>query len=654
MKLIPKLVTTLLFLFACSSSMSAQSPLPGAGLGTGEDELDLSELSLEELMNIEVTVASGGKTKQKLNSVPAAVYVLTGDEIRRAGHSSVQEALRMVPGFQVSHWTNSMWDVTTRGYGPGLSLTNSAYLNQLLVMIDGVPVYTPLFAGVWWALQDIPVRDIDRIEIIRGPGGILWGANSEHGVVNVITKNAADTSGTALRTWVGGENQHYGASHTLRLGDKAHLRVWSRMSEYEDPDNPFGDYPQRWTMNTAGFRADWESDDGIQYNLWTRAYRGRFRNIGFDLVFFNPFSSLNDKDGGQIAFNRTNPETGEKWSAWYQLDNQDIQTHVDIDIKQYDIEYSRQLQFGENHQVSYGAGFRYIYSKVNGDDPFYLDFAPGTRRLQHTRAYLNDTIKTSESTRLVLGLQLLDNEFTGFEVQPSIRGTWQPDDTTLLWGAVSRAVRTPSLEETSLTQDSRFIGDPDFESEELLAGELGTRVTAGDWGLFDLALFLNDYEKLHNTTFDGVFSSQISNGAAGNSYGGELAVDLKPTDRWSLRGAYSRLFMEFNNLGDTDEVVVDEYSPRELFNLRSYYDLTDELELDIGVYMVNGLSENFDIAEYWRGDVRLGYKPSETVEISVGVQGFDDPVRNEFDSFDGRRRQFYFTLDWNPGRRVVD
>jgi len=636
-----------------AAAQSFQDPLPGAGVGI-EDDLDLTELSLEELMALEVTVASGGKSKQRLADIPAAVYVLTGDEIRRAGHSSVQEALRMVPGFHVSHWTNPMWDVTARGYGSGLSLTNSAYLNQLLVMIDGVPVYSPLFAGVWWALQDVPLNDIDRIEIIRGPGGIMWGSNTVHGVVNVVTKNAADTNGYHAGVWYGAEDQHYSARRGVPFGENGNVRVWGKVSNYDDPDNVFAGYPQRWTLNTTGFRADWGDDDGIVYNLWGRAYEGRFRNIGFDLIFFNPYSSLNEKDGGQIAFSRTNTETRERWSVWYQKDSQNIQTLVDIDIQQIDVEYSRQADWGDRHHFNYGLGFRHIDSYLFGDDPFWEDFDPRHQTQNNLRAFATDTIDVSTTTQLVLGLQVEDNEFTGIEIQPSLRGTWRPVDSTLVWGAISRAVRTPSLEEVSLTPDSRFIGDPDFESEELLAGELGARWQASERAAFDLALFFNDYENLHNRDFDGVFADQISNGAAGNGYGGELAVDLKPTDRWSIRTAYSRLQERFNNLNDTNEVTTDHYSPRELFNVRSYYDLTDALELDMGVYRVGGLKDFYKGAEYWRGDVRLGYSPCESLKLGIGVMNVDDPSHSEFDEFDNIRRQAYVTLDWMPGRRNVD
>jgi iron complex outermembrane receptor protein len=183
---------------ALAAALLLALPLSAPALAAARDgeEDDLSSLSLEELLDIEVTIAS--KSKQKLSDVPAAVYVITGEEIRRSGHSSLPEVLRMVPGFYVSHWTTGAWDVTSRGFGPGTSVTNGAFLNQLLVLIDGVVVYSPLFAGTWWPLQDLDLGDVDRIEIVRGPGGILWGSNAVHGVVHIITKHSSDTQGFKL------------------------------------------------------------------------------------------------------------------------------------------------------------------------------------------------------------------------------------------------------------------------------------------------------------------------------------------------------------------------------------------------------------------------------------------------------------------------
>ena len=626
------------------AQMEASATLPASDL---EDE-DLTELSLEQLMNIEVTVAS--RTKQKLGDIPAAVYVITGDEIRRSGHQSIQDALRMVPGFYVSHWTTESWDVTARGFGTGTALTNLAFHNQLLVMIDGVSVYSPQFPGVLWALQDIDLQDVERIEIIRGPGGIMWGSNTLHGIVHVITKNAADTNGTKLHARVGGDDRHYSFRYGTKIGETGNVRVWGKATTYDTPENPFGGFRQDWTLNTGGLRMDWTDTKDRVHNFWWRSFDGRFRVIGYELMFFTPYSEHNSKTGTQFAWSMENPDDGSRWSAYFIKDAQNHPTQLDIDIKTYDVEYQKQAEFSDTNHVTWGVGVRQIQSDIFGDDPFYHAYDPQKVRQTNPRVFLVDTIDFPESDlQLVLGLQAEYNAFTDLEVQPSIRLTWRANEDLMLWSAVSRAVRTPSLEEVSLSVDSILIGDPNFQSEDLLAFEFGGRWQPNETTSFDVATFYNDYDDLYTTTDNGFGQGQISNGADGHAWGGEVAIDIKPSDRWSIRSAYSLYGATIERKDDNTNLGTDNYSPKNQFNLRSYYDINDNLEFDVGVYVVKSLTGAFDGAEYIRGDVRIGYHPNESVEIAIGGQHVNDPVYSEFDSFDNLRRQIYISLTWKPG-----
>jgi len=643
-------------LCASAQAQAFVDPLPKSGVD--DDTIDLTELSLEELMNLEVTVASG--SKQKLSDIPAAVYVLTGDEIRRAGHSSIQEALRMVPGFQVARWTGDMWDVTARGYGNNLSLTNEAFLNQLLVMVDGVPLYSPLFAGVWYGLFDIPMEDIDRVEIIRGPGGIVWGSNTVHGVVNVITKNSADTTGGLVSTWYGSEDQHYTARGGVKLGDTGFLRVWAKRSDYDSLRKPFDGFRNDWDVDSAGFRADWGDPEDWHFHASGRAYDGRYRNIAYDLTTFEPFSSNNKKQGGYVAVSAKNEKTGDTFAAWYQKDRQNIKTLVDIDITQFDLEYKREFEISETNRLNAGIGYRQIDSDLHGDDPLYEGFAPEHFTQHNPRAFAVNTIDfPSANAQVVLGLQVERNEFTEFEFMPSIRGSWRPSEEILTWASVSRAVRTPSLEEATLSDTSVIVGNDDLDAEELIAFELGGRWQPDERVFFDLATFWNIYDDIQNTTTDDNTGQLfLDNDADGDGYGFELAVDAKPIDRWSLRGAFSYLKEDFDNQNGSDKVISDRYSPKRLFNVRSYFDVTETIELDLALYMVDGLHDPFDGGEYVRADVRLGWNPTETLEMAIGVQNFGDKVNDEYTDFapdnNQSRRQAYFTLAWMPGRRTVD
>ena len=495
----------------------------------GSDELDLTELSLDQLMDIEVTVAS--KTPQKLASVPAAVYVLTGDEIRRAGHSSIQEALRMVPGFYVSHWTTTQWDVTARGFGTGTAFTNQAFLNQLLVMVDGVVVYTPLFAGMWWALQDIDLDDIDRIEIIRGPGGIVWGSNTVHGIVHVITKSSDETQGAKWGVRTGNDDWHAGGRAGGTFGENGHFRAWVKTSEYDTTHDPFDGWPQDWSIRSGGFRSDW-SDDGRRFTFWGRGYDATLRNVAFDLTTFIPFSAVDRKKGGQLFFESADDEAGTRWHAWISTDQQDIPTLADIRIDVADLEYQGELRSGA-HGVTYGAGVRVIHSDVYGEDPFWYAFDPQDQTQVNSRAFVVDTIDLDEDDlQLVLGVQAENNEFTGLEVQPSARLKWQATEDTVAWAAVSRAVRTPALEEVALSQDSFFVGNPDFRSERLISYELGLRKNLTESAIVDATVFYNDYDHLHLAEFDGglgqFFYSNEADGHARRSGGRHRPRAVRP------------------------------------------------------------------------------------------------------------------------------
>lgn len=609
------------------------------------DDNDLKSLSLEELMDIEVTISS--RSEERLSSVPGAVYVLTGDEIRAAGHSSIQEALRMVPGFYVSHWEPSSWDVTSRGFGPGLSLTSLAYLNQLLVMIDGVSVYTPLFAGVWWALVDVDLADIDRVEIIRGPGGILWGSNAVHGVVNIITKKASETQGPQLSVHHGIDDRHVGVRYGGTFGETGAYRVWTKGAFYDDGANPFLGFEQDWHTLSAGFRTDWSDDDGRRYTFSTRAYESKQDAIGFDLMAFVPIPVEDLKTGFQFLGRVSNPETRSELQAWYSSDRQQMPTLADVKIDQLDLNYQRELRLGERNRLTLGAGWRSIWSDLFGPDTFFLDFQPRELRLDVFRAYAIDKIAITEATEVTLGTTLEHNDFTQFEVQPTARVAWRADEDLTLWAAISRAVRTPSLEERTLTMDSAFVGSDSFRSETLIAYETGARARVSERVALDLALFYNDYDDLHFEDFDG-FQSFLTNEAEGTSYGAELAVDATPTERWTIRSALSFIQGDYESKVDGSDLGTEDYHPERQFNVRSYYELGHGWEFDAAFYVVDKLGPGFEIAEYVRTDLRLAWEPCEELELFVGVQHLNNSTHSELDEFDNIRRSFIMGLVWNP------
>jgi iron complex outermembrane receptor protein len=633
------------------------APPARAGEPTGETDKDLKDLSIEELMELEVSIAT--RTEESLSTVPGAVYVLTGDEIRRAGHTSIPEALRMVPGFYVSHWFSQAWDVTARGFGPGIALTSAAFLNQLIVMIDGVVVYTPLFAGTWWDIQGLDMNDIERIEVMRGPGGSLWGTNATHGVVHIITKDSSATLGPRLSLRAGGNSDHVGVALGERIGENGSLRVWGAESWNDGLDRAFLDFDTDWRTETGGFRTDWKLGER-NLTVWSRLYRNENHAYGFGADPINDTIPIVDqKRGYQIYAALTNPEDSDRLQAWYSADLQHQPTFVDISIRTFDLEYQRQFALCENNSLDMGAGYRLVSSELEGADPRILDFDPHSVQQDIFRLFAIDRLALPGlSSEVLLGCTLEHNDFTDFEAQPTLRLTWNACDSLTAWAAVSRAVRTPSLEERTAVAGEVFTGDPtmnlvgsdSFRTEKLWAYEAGVRTLVSSRASADLALFWNEYDDLQFIDFDATSNNLFfSNGAEGTSYGAELALDVRPTERWTLRSAYSFSHGTYEAKVDGSDLGNEDYYPEQQFNLRSYFDLGANWEADAAVYMVDGMGSDFGRAEYWRVDARLGWRPTSELDLYVGAQSLNDASHSEFGRFNTIRRAAFVGLNWRPG-----
>lgn len=605
------------------------------------DDEDLTVLDLEDLLNIEVTVVS--RKAESLSKAPAAVYVITGEEIRRAGHSSIQEALRMAPGVFVSRWTGAEWDATIRGFGPGVADANLAYLNQVLVMVDGVVVYTPLFAGTWWGLQDMDIAHIDRIEIIRGPSGILWGANAFHGLINIVTKDSGKTTGRRVSARISRDENFVTLRSSGRFTDGVSYSAFARRSRFDalrfDGD-VIGLGPSDlndWGIQSGGLQFDGVTETGKVWRTWGRGYQA---NVGeaFEFAAGEFDSSTNRKNGGQLSFSIDDPETGTSFRASYVKDFQRLRIIDSLtDIDAFQFEARRDLELGESHQLMFGLGYDYIHSSVD----LFTQFFDETLRQNNVRAFASDTWSLpSLDLAISVGIQAVHHEFSGFDLQPSIRFSWAPEGLGAFWASGSRAIRTPSIEE-------EVFGNGTLDNEVVVAAEAGWRGSIADGVSLDLAVFYNDYDKARIRFFDPVtFEDLFENGGKGHGKGGEVGIDVRATDWWTLRSAYS-----FNMSSHSPEGVdpqidsVDTQYPVHMLNVRSYVDLADRWELDSAVYYVerfDGAEAQFgaDGPEYWRGDIRLGWRPNDNVRVSLGVQGFNDPSRSEFGQEEVRRQVF--------------
>lgn len=614
--------------------------------GTEADSDALSRFSLEELMNVEVTSVS--KRPEKLFEAAAAIYVITREDIHRSGVTSIPEALRMAPGLEVARVDAHNWAITSRGF-------NDVYANKLQVIIDGRSVYTPLFSGVFWDVQNMFLDDIDRIEIIRGPGATLWGANAVNGVINVITRPTKETQGVLIQVGSGTEERAFGGiRYGGQLGTNAHYRVYGRYFNRDDSVQSSGARASDgWWLGHGGVRVDWEPSDTDLLTFQGDAYSGR---VNQTFVATSPTTP-----GGQPVEDEYVIEGGNALGRWthafsegsvLQLQTyydgtrrrtaffQEVRDTVDLDV---------QLRFvlGQRHQFITGLGYR-----LSADDivnAYTLSFDPSSRTMHLYSGFIQDEITiVDEYLRLTLGSKFEHNDFTGIEFQPGVRLLWTPHARHTAWASVSRAVRTPSRAEDDVEINQpgpvpgsilSIRGDRRFESEKLIAFEAGYRVQAHTRVSLSIAGFYNDYDDLRTREPGAVIPGipviiplVVANNLQGETYGVELGPRWEVTEWWLLQATYSTLWMNLHRNAastDTNAEGAEGRSPHHQATLRSSMDLLRHWTLDGTVRYVDSLP-NLSIPSYVTLDVRLAWRPVEWLEISVVGQNLLDNQHAEF------------------------
>lgn len=645
-------------LWAVASTLAAQEPAPAPADGGGQG---LFDRSLEELLDTEVTVAS--RHGEPLREVPASVYVLTGDEIRRSGHTTIMEALRMVPGFHVAQWESSGWDVTARGFTGSLSSLNESFANQLLLIIDGVSVYSPAMAGIWWTLYDIPIDDIDRIEIIRGPAGTLWGTNAMNGVVHVITKHPRDTTGHLFTSTVGINENHFGLREGGPLGDRGWLRAYASYASHDAmPDSRGHRFHEDWKISSAGMRADWDLEEQGRTKLLAHLWTSEFGDDPIDAAILGlPQWDDTPKNGGYAlgSWEFGPPNDVQRLQAWYSSDYQK-QINLTMDVQVGDLEYTRHTQLSEGHSLTVGLGWRTAQTNLQSERG-YNDFSPTFRRSNSARLFVQDEAEIdSLDSRLIVGAQIENAEVGGFTLQPNLRWMWNADGETSVWAGVSRAVRTPSREEIDTQSYSDpnlppdFVGDRDFDNEKVLSHELGLRTGIGETAQVDLVTFYNDYDDLQTFEFDALGTPTYGNEARATAYGAELALDVQLTPVWRLRTTYSYFEMDFESSSNAAGAPIDLKDglvPTQHASVRSYYDLGDHWELDAALYWTDYM-RYWDNPAIFRVDARIGWRPSDDLTLSIGVQNAQEeqhPEAGEDITFYGSevRRNAYVSLSYS-------
>ncbi len=636
----------------------------------------LRSLSLAQLVELDVTSVS--RRPQQLADAAAAIFVVTSEDIRRSGVTSIPEALRMVPGVQVARLDASKWAITARGF-------NNRFANKLLVLIDGRSVYTSLFSGVYWDEQDLMLEDVERIEVIRGPGATLWGANAVNGVINIVSKNSADTQGNRLVASLGSEEK---GSISLRHGgalddNRGHYRLYTKLFErdgglYADGGTANDD----WRKASAGGRLDLRAGNGDNWVLDGRVYQGKNGQFLTVPAAAPPFA--------QIITNPVLSKGGHLLGRWEGKrgghSNLRLQGYFDHVVREdpagfqrvntFDLDFQHRYTGIQRHELIWGLGLRYIDHQVTpGQIANPID--PGDHDLSLFSAFIQDEIALlDERLKLTFGSKFEHNDFTGFELQPNLRAAWKATRDSTLWGSVSRAVRTPSIFERdgnipfyaqpgALPLLASFNGSPGFGSESLIAYELGYRFNPDPTLNLDFATYYNDYDELTSAEL-GTPSLQpgpppyalqpfiADNLIEAQGYGIEAAIKWHPRSDLRFDLAYTWQMLDMSlKAGSTDQfsLVYEGSDPRNQLSLRASWDPAADWELDAWLRYVDELP-HLQVDAYLTLDLRAAWRPRPGLEISLVAQNLFDTPREEFRSLFVQnpstqlQQGFYLKLDW--------
>lgn len=561
---------------------------------------DFRTLSIDELMNVEITSVS--KRAEPVSKAPASVFVITGEDIRRAGAVSLPDALRLAPNLTVARLTANSYAISSRGFN---SLESS---NKLLVLVDGRSIYTPLHAGVFWDQQQVMLEDIDRIEVVSGPGGTLWGANAVNGVINVITKNASETQGALVNTQLGNKDQRGVARWGGQAGEHLAYRAYVQDAERGAMDRSDGSTANdAWDNEQAGFRADWtvpENTVTLQGDLFANSFDVAGSTAGKNLL-----TRWNHKLHAKSSV--------EVQSYYDQVERKAPGSYESAET--FDLQAQHSFPLGDSQQIVWGGGYRHTTEELSSPGAFFvLDPPKGTVSLGNV--FLQDRIDLTEDLALTLGTKLEYSSFTGLEYLPSARLAWQMSETNMLWTAVSRAVRTPSRIERNLIAPGLVQKATDFSSENLTAYEVGYRGQPATNASISVTLFYHDYEELRvlsQSPSTGLF--YYANDMEGSTYGVEIWGDYKVQSWWRLSAGFTETQKNLTLLYPASTASLQQHTgndPDYQISLRSSMDIGRDVTLDVGMRWVDDLPTPV-VPGYTALDARIGWAVTNEVELSL-------------------------------------
>jgi iron complex outermembrane receptor protein len=585
----------------------------------------LKKLSMEELMNLEVTSVS--KRPEKLSAVSSAVQIITQEDIRQAGVTSVAEALKLATNLQVAQVNASQWAISARGF-------NNVLANKLLVLIDGRTVYTPLYAGVFWDVQNLILEDIDHIEVISGPGGTLWGSNAVNGVINIITKNTKDTQGIFAEAAAGSKLQGLGSlRYGGKISDKLHFKIYG--TTFKRGATQINDTSARddWNMAQAGARLDWDASEKDVVTVQSNLYSDR-----------------PDPDGGHPVIASGSNVVG-KWNhivsdrADYQLKLYYDQTFRDFrnnfteNLRTYDLDWQHRFRHGKRGELIWGAGYRFLDHSVKNLPLF--GFFPGHKQLHLFNLFLQEEFTLiPDRIRVTIGAKVEHYTYTAFQYQPNVRLAYTAGSHHTLWAAASRAVRLPARidRDFGVSIAPGFVviqGNENMKAETVVAYELGWRWQPLEKISLSLSSFYNLYDNLRSAepgTNAGGFPITFGNGVKGKSYGAELSVLFPVTSYWKIRAGYTLLKKDLvikPGSSDLNAATAESNDPRNQFLFQSNINLLKRMEFGVLFRYIDDLPKPA-VDHYVGLDARLSWKVTQALEVSVVGQNLAGKTHIEF------------------------
>jgi iron complex outermembrane receptor protein len=670
-----KLWQVLLYGLAISLVLSS---IPAEGSEPAQQPSNpLKELTLEQLGNVEVTTVS--KEPEEVWKTAAAVYAITNEDIHRSGATTIPDVLRLAPGVEVAQIDSHSWSVGIRGFGGNLS-------RNVLVLIDGRTVYSTLFAGTYWEVQNVVMEDVDRIEVIRGPGGTIWGPNAVNGVINIITKSSRDTHGAMVNAGGGNVEQgflnaRYGGGNSRGLDYRIYELGFDRGPEY----HPDGINFDRWRAIQAGFRTDWAKDARDNFTFQGDIYdegAGTAQTVAnYTVPYSQNLYATEPRSGGNILgrWQRVYKE-GEDFQLqiFYDRTNRYDPNFTDL-RNTYDIDFLDRFRLPGRQQISWGFGARWSL----GYNPIVvpsLTFLPEHRTDRLLTAFLQDEIALIDKRlTFTFGTKFLETNFTGWQLQPTARLLWTPTNKQSFWVAFTHAVRTPSdvednfteLEYTGQTVDGlplfgRFNPNPNFRSEELNGYEAGYRLLLRKSLYFDIAAFYNHYGDLLSEDITGapyvqaspgpviIVPAQLGNGLVGTTKGIEFAPEWRPLPFWRLRASYSYLQMDINKPAnsldaETPSTIVGS-SPKHQIAVQSGLDFAKVFSFDMTYRYVDALPA-LPIPSYSTADARFDWQTHRQFKLSVVGRNLLQPHHFEYGGVDpgpniAIKRSVYGQITW--------